>query len=152
MIIIIFYLYLKSNNNYENFINECPNFTDISQNTHILMAPNIPDDPKFIFKIGGKYLPFNTESLAPDKGKYKFPIRDFKYDGIFKNYNKIYQKSDYAIEINKWVLDKLYDYSNAFFTDKYFILPNKYSNPGFKELDELAFYKPRLNTINTNDG
>lgn len=153
LLAILFYIsQSKQTEKYENFMEDCPNFTDISQDTHILMAPNIPMDPRFEFKIGGKYLPFEgLDSLSPESGKYKFPIRHFKYDGIYQNYNNIQENNNYAIEINKWSLNKLYDYFKAYFTDKYFILPSKYSDPGFKELDENAFYKNRMIGFNTKD-
>ena len=41
--------------------------------THALEAPNIPDDWRCKFKIGGKYCRKNKYNLAPKCGKFEFP-------------------------------------------------------------------------------
>ncbi len=47
------------------------------------MAPNILDDPKIKFRIGGKYCqPLQDHNLAAESGNYIFSKPELLYDGI----------------------------------------------------------------------
>ena len=88
LIITLFILYTcyqgYKNNSNEKYCNQS------ESNTCALLAPNIPDDPRHVFKIGGKYCkPIKEQSIASDVGRYKFVKQELMYDGIWKSDREI---------------------------------------------------------------
>ncbi len=111
--IVIYIAYEKANVHMlkESFC-PAPNVND----THALLAPNIPDDWRCKFIIGGKYCRPNKYLLAAKAGKYEFPKPDLLYDGIFKSNEHI--KGN--IETQNWkLIGKHYPVQEQYAGDKF---------------------------------
>lgn len=115
--LLILYLY------YETYKPVQENYNNWSDNdTHALLAPNIPDDPQTTYKIGGKYCkPILEKNIVPIDGKYKFIKQQLMYDGIWKSDRKISDNT----ETQKWSIKYGSPIEGTYATNKFFHLPEK---------------------------
>ncbi len=103
-------------------------FCPKEEDTHALMAPNIPDDPKILYRIGGKYCkPLAEQGLAAKEGNYTFPIPKLLYDGVWESHEKI----DKNYQLQRWcpIGDK-FPTQSQYATNKFFHIPELTLEPG----------------------
>jgi hypothetical protein len=144
-IILLFLLYFSK----ERYINyDKDNEYCTQEKTHALLAPNIPDDWKTSFLIGGKYCkPIKNKNLAPINGKYIFPKQRLLYDGIWNSDSEInndIQKQDWNL------IQNFYPIEGQYGANKYLHLPQKYMNANQKIIDQSLYYGD-WNILNMKD-
>ena len=101
----------------------------VDNDTHALLATNIPIDARKTFPIGERMCSRTKgEMLAPTTGIYKFPIFKFLYDGIWTSNESICDdKSNIdtksLLETQNWALTnrgEIREKENVYATNKFF--------------------------------
>lgn len=141
-IIILFYTTYEYFYKSEFFIGDQETYCNQNNinDTHVLQPPNIPDDWRSTFKIGGKFCKkIKEKNIAPTQGKYTFPIQQLLYDGIYQNDRKIYDNN--KLESQKWsIIKKYYPIHNFYASNKYLYVPENHIGQDKISHDKTIFY------------
>jgi hypothetical protein len=142
-LIIIFLYYLKELYTFEDTETYC---NQHENETHALLAPNIPDDPQTTYRIGGKYCrPLREHNIVPEHGKYEFVKQQLEYDGVWKSNRKITDET----ENQTWTTKCVKPIEGTYATNKFFHVPEKVMIPGCTR-DDNVYVPDRLEIKDRN--